>query len=372
MRLYEEAATADRSTRQPPSSTPATLVALALAVLVHLTSVAFAIAGVIVAVGNAGNIPLMGLGAGLLLVAYASRPRLGRPPLGLIEGREYPTVGLMCDRVASALGSPPIDGVAVSADFGAAYHTVGWRRRRYVELGAPFLAVLSSRERIATVAHEISHGVNGDPLRGLLMHSAVETLAGWAIAIRPLSLGRLGDRMPLGIVISLVAIPFELALLALSEAILLAAKGMLMLVLRQSQRAEYHADRLAATVAGSLEMQGALEKTYLKGAIDLAVQRHALRSPAEPIARELVRAAAEFSNADFERCRTESRAALWQVDVTHPPTALRVELLGAGPLLLPHEVLSGEEAATLDQEVERLVRSRQDLLIEAKIEAASG
>ncbi|MFN3629436.1 MAG: M48 family metalloprotease [Casimicrobiaceae bacterium] len=40
----------------------------------------------------------------------------------------------------------------------------------------PLMAILSPEERIAVMAHELSHGANGDPLRGTFLSGAVNTL----------------------------------------------------------------------------------------------------------------------------------------------------------------------------------------------------
>ena len=82
------------------------------------------------------------------------------------------------------------------------------------------------------------------------MFGAVNTVSLWAMTVRPMSIGNAGNGLAFGPFVSLIAIPFELALLAASELLFLFVKGVLLLVLRQSQRAEYLADRLAATVCG--------------------------------------------------------------------------------------------------------------------------
>ncbi|EFK94930.1 peptidase, partial [sediment metagenome] len=154
--------------------------------------------------------------------------------------------------------------------------------KAYVELGAPLMAILQPSERLAVLAHELSHGANGDPLRSMYLQGAVNTLASWGTSARPPGIGTLGDGMPFGPIISLLGIPIDLLMLAVSEALFAAARGLLLLVMRQSQRAEYKADLLAASVAGSKEMMTALEKTYLGDSVLESVRRHALLTPYEP------------------------------------------------------------------------------------------
>jgi Zn-dependent protease with chaperone function len=339
-----------------------------LAASVYAASIAIGIVGVTLLVKASGNLFVIGLGLVLILLCVVSRPRMVKPPEYLISRADYPILYELSDRIGDALGARPVDGIAISADFGANYRAVGWRRKCYIELGAPLLAILSPGERVAVIAHELSHGVNGDPLRGQFLFGAVNALSSWAVAIRPASIGHMGNRTPLGPLLSIVGIPLELLMLALSELLLLIAKSLLLLVFRQSQRAEYFADLLAATVAGSTEMQRALEKTYLFDVVDSAIRTHALTMPDEPIIGKLSAAVLALSVAESERYRVQSRESIWQVDSTHPPTAMRIDMLSANFLHPPSEQIPTDDLAKLDAEVNRLVASMQRELMNRKIE----
>jgi heat shock protein HtpX len=234
------------------------------------------------------------------------------------------------------------------------------------------MAVLTPPERVAVIAHELSHGANGDPLRGQFLFGAVETVSTWATALRPTAIGRMGDGLPVGPLVSLLGIPLELLMLLGSELLFLAARAFLLLVLRESQRAEYLADLLAATVAGSSEMQSALEKTYLFDVVDTAIRRHALTTPKQPIGRGLLDAVEALPSSVLEKHREDSRAQHWQVDSTHPPTALRVAMLAALPPHRPSGLLSAQELAALDAEVSRLVAKTQRELINRQLETIHG
>ena len=65
-----------------------------------------------------------------------------------------------------------------------------------MEFGSPLMAVLSADELTAIIAHEISHGANGDPLRVQFLGQAIDTLGAWGQAARPLSIGNLGRAPP--------------------------------------------------------------------------------------------------------------------------------------------------------------------------------
>ncbi len=346
-----------------------------LAAGVYLLSAACGLAGLLLLLGpwNGPLKPLAGLI--LLLLSYAARPRLAEPPDYPLDREQVPVLHALADRIAAALGTPPVAGLAVSADFNASYRTVGWRQRSHVELGAPLLAVLTPEERVALMAHELAHGANGDPLRGQFLQGAVDTLATWASATRPLAIGRLGEGMAFGPLVSLLGLPFEFLMLALSELFLLAAKALLLLVLRQSQRAEYLADRLAARVAGTAAMTGMLEKLYAADAVDAAIRHHALTQPEAPLWPQLVGLVDRLPAAELEGYRQISRSELWQVDSTHPPTAFRVALLAAQALrpsapLSP--LLSDEELAAFEAETAWLLDFKQRELVNRQLEAVYG
>jgi heat shock protein HtpX len=211
--------------------------------------------------------------------------------------------------------------------------------------------------------------VNGDPLRGQFLGHAVDTLAAWATAARPLAIGQLGNGTAGGPIVSLVGLPFELAMLAVSELLFAAARGMLWLVMRESQRAEYLADLLAASVAGTAAMQGVLEKTYLHEVVDAAVRVHALTTPHDAIEPAVRNAAAAVSEAELDSHRAASRSESWRTDASHPPTAMRVDQLLRKAESAPTVTLLPAEMEALAEEVSRLLQMSQTTLVGRQLEA---
>lgn len=331
------------------------LAAFALATLVHAASLLLAWTGFDLLVLQPWHNGWVVLGAAmLLLLAWLALPARAQPPDAIVARSEAPTLYLAADRIAAAMGAAAPTGIAISAELNASYRVCGWRSDRYVELGLPLLAVLDGPERMALLAHELSHGANGDPLRGRYLFGAYATLEQWGQSLRPVHIG--GSE---GGLVGVLAVPFELVQLALSEFMRLLAFGVVLLVMRESQRAEYLADRLAAAVSGARAMRTALEKLGARDAIELAVSRHALNGREDsllPVLRETV---AALPDSERERLRRLSRMRLSRVDATHPPTALRVELLARSASVEPPPVLSESEFAALDAELVRLMPAIQ-------------
>ncbi len=347
-------------------------IASILAALIHSAGLLLAVAGVAVLASAGWNLFQVVFGLILLMLAWIARPRLAPIPDYVLDQNEYPVLHSITRRLAATLNAPPVADIEASADFGASYRSAGWRQERYISLGAPLMAILTREERLAVIAHELSHGANGDPMRGLFLFGAVDTLSNWAEGMRPTSVGHSADSMPLGPIVSILAIPFDLALLALSEMLFAAARGMVLLVLRDSQRAEYLADLLAASAVGTQAMIDGLEKTYLEAEVQAASRRHALTRPDEPLQTELVGEVASVNDAAMQAHRDRSKAELWQVDSTHPPTALRVAMLRTLPAQFSALAISDEEGRMLDEEVSRLIQWRQREVVNRNLAAIYG
>jgi Zn-dependent protease with chaperone function len=327
------------------------------------------IVGVGLLLGPWSNLMVVFGGATLVLMCWIARPRTSEPPHYLISRAQSPVLYALSDRMAAKMGAPVLRGIGVSAEFNANYRSASWRGHRYMELGSLLFAVLTPQERVAIIAHELSHGANGDPLRGQFLFGAVDTLSEWAVSLRPVSIGNAGAGMSAGPFISLAAIPLEYALLGLSKAMFLIIEGVLLLVMRDAQRAEYRADQLAATVAGTAAMQSALEKLYLSDTVRAALRTHSLTSPEAPFGPRLQQAVAALDAQQLEAYRAESRASNWQVDATHPPTVMRIEMLSQGPPHPPMALLSDAEAEALAVEFERMIASTQNEVMNRQREA---
>jgi len=118
-------------------------------------------------------------------------------------------------------------------EFNASFGRVGWKQREVLTLGLPLWAILEDAERVALIAHELAHGVNGDPVRGFYVGSAVAALARWHVLLHP---DRIWDEEK-GVA-GLPAIPFNLAMAMLANLARLAASVLAHLLWRDSHEFE--------------------------------------------------------------------------------------------------------------------------------------
>ncbi|MBN6051584.1 M48 family metallopeptidase, partial [Nonomuraea sp. RK-328] len=232
--------------------------AMLLATLIHLVTVG-CVAGAVAVVVAVPNI--VGVLAAVLLLgtAWLMRPRLGRLPADrhLLDRDRAPRLFGLLDRIGAEVGAPPVDVVFVSADYNAAYARVGLRGRRTLDLGAPLWAVLDPQERVALLAHGLSHSSNGDVREGRLTGTAIRAL--WEVHEVVRAVARGGRDSAEATAQSFVAM-LSLALAALMwlAGLVLRLLGFLLLAvsMRASRQGEYVADERAARVASSEAMAG--------------------------------------------------------------------------------------------------------------------
>jgi Zn-dependent protease with chaperone function len=357
----------DLQTRSHLKWTPGLMLAFVLAGVVWSVNIFLAVGGVAM-LWFASDSWLFGLlGLSLLALAWLAKPQRNRAPDRLLDRQDFPMLHQACDRIAGAIQSPPLAGIGVSIEFNANYRSVGWRSRRYIEIGAALLGTMDTDEVIAVLAHELSHGANRDPMRGQLLYGAVHTLVGWSHMIRPLAIGQTMPGVPFAPIAAIIAIPLELLQLAISELLLLCAKALFLLVARQSQRAEYLADLIASHACGLTPLVSLLEKLCLYEHVEAIIHQHALTSPDAPLLPHIKQAVRELPAADRQAAMATAQANETQVDASHPPTVLRMDVLRRLGESQARVQWSQHEAESLQREIEKLFNLMQRDLIDREL-----
>jgi Zn-dependent protease with chaperone function len=312
---------------------------LAVSMLILLAGILLIVSGRSLIVQVAGVV--------VVVVAFVGRPRFLKAPERRLSREEAPELYGLVDEIAAALGAPRPAAIGVLAQWNAMTYRYGIRQRHALAIGLPLWAALDERARVSLLGHELAHGVNGDTTRGIVVGSALQTLAYWAVMFEPDDLTG-GDRGLLG----LAMIPFNVLLYGLAWVIQLVALGLVALTLRDSQRAELYADRLAASIAGTDAEIGSLEGLYGAGAFERAVSAIAIgrRRPMELYA-EIARQIAQTPPSEIERLRRRERAGGTQLIATHPPIYLRLDVLRAIPPQPPRIILTPDRSARIETEL---------------------
>lgn len=343
-----------------PRLTLSKIAASAISMGVMLVAVVTFGAGVLLLL-TGGFFPML-IGVALIGVAFLGRPRFGRVPSDAFSPDELPHLQDLMARIAHAAGTRPPDVCRIDSDFNASVTEVGFRRTRVLTIGIPLFAMLTPQERVAILAHELGHFSNGDPRRGFLVHTALSTLFEWHDALVPRSLADVeAERMP-----GIVMLPVNLIMAALSTVPFGIAKLLVLLVRRDSQRAEYLADATASRIAGSTAAMSAFDKLHLGrvavGVLSSSTDEHWRN---RSLWDELQAKVTEFPERELERSRRLDRETAARLDDTHPPTTFRRDVIESRGAIEPLLIVSPTEARAVESELISHVPRIQEHILDA-------
>ncbi|BAJ28224.1 MULTISPECIES: M48 family metallopeptidase [Kitasatospora] len=339
--------------------------AFLLAGLVHLVSLVVLLTGAALLAGwPVASWPLRALGVVALVVAVLLRPRLGRPKrTGRLSRQDAPALYGLVDRVAAELGAPKVDSIVVDGDFNASFGVLGLRRHRQLVIGLPLWTVLERQQRVALLGHELGHCVNGDSRRGLWTGAAVGALAEWRYLTRP---GR-DNEVHGNFVVAIASFVANLVLGLLHLGVRALTGLMYRLHMRSGQAAEYRADGMAARLTSAADARGMLVALFNEATLEtVLVRQRALparrgggragraAAAAEPgLWESLAEAARSVPATEVERRIRVSEREVSSVDVSHPPTYLRLRMLATAPPPADRHplVLDAGQAAAIEAEL---------------------
>ncbi|HWW10704.1 MAG TPA: M48 family metallopeptidase [Candidatus Acidoferrales bacterium] len=347
-----------------PHMDPARILSVALAVLIQLPTIAIAVLGLYVLVSSFPHASGFVIGLPLLFVAALLIPHFGKLDKRDVKlsRREAPVLYGVVDRIAISVGAKPVDLIALDPRFNASHAMIGLRRRRVLWLGLALWNVLDGRERVALLGHELGHQVNGDLSRGVLVGTALRTLASWYQLLWPGRQRRSRSRT-FGFVdlAEMSARGFFWLFRVVVGALYRLERQLLY---RSGQRAEYLADALSARLAGRESAIGVLDALYLADTGTKALVYAARRS--EPDVWEAERRfLRDLPEQERERLRRAQARQGHAVDSSHPPTNLRIQFLRALPLTGDPVVVSEAEWEAIAAEMkpgydrfDRMLRER--------------
>ena len=310
------------------------IIAYIVATFIHLITILFLAGGLwLVILGTDFFLRAMDIvfGLFLLLIAYHLRPRFLKIKMPYAERGSFAALYNLSDQISAALNTKPVDGIIVTKDYNAAFSRIGLKREKVLFIGYPIWSVLTNKERIALIGHEIAHDTNGDSTKGLYIGSAIHSLFRWYQIIYP---DHIFDSTSL---IGLLLIPVHIARWGLAKLIYYFAYALTLLLWRDAQKAEYWADYESTVVSGTPAMLGVLQKFHFSDTFQLTVRNVALNwhNEQKDLFVELKKRIDEVPEKEMERRRRIDLKNLSRLEVTHPPTAYRVEFLEANPVITP-------------------------------------
>lgn len=313
----------------PERAVPATgerVAAFLVACAVHLLTAALIVGGVLLAWSTWFDVGWAIVAVFLITAGLAVLPRLERPPGGQrLRLEEVPLLHDLADDVAGALNAPAVQAIVLNGDFNIGYAASGLTQRRVLVVGLPFWSVLDGAERIAVLAHEFGHAVSGDPSTSVVIGGALQTLRRWEAMLRP-DRSRYQQAWARGFLAVVDPLLWVVALVPRA-----AHAALTRLVLRDQQRCEYLSDVFAVEVAGRGATGRALEKTLLEPVVGDELYRLAQQVAMRDVWAVLRRRADTVMASDRKRLLDDAAAQQVTRDATHPPTALRLELVRSLP-----------------------------------------
>ncbi|MFF2851376.1 M48 family metallopeptidase [Streptomyces sp. NPDC058001] len=348
-----------------PRRDTAGVVAYGIALAVHLVTVVLTVAGVLLVVLGWSTVIQPIIGAVLLIVAFALRPRFGRLPddTPVLSRAEAPRLFALIDEIAAVAGTRGVDAVAVGPEFNASVTTYGIRQRRVLRVGLGLWEVMSWEQRVAVLGHEVGHYAHGDIRHQQVIGGALRSLALWLHMLSPIASPTLIER-------------FANALMFLPRC---AVRGLLLLLdhltLRASQRAEYLADRTAARAGSAAAATEVMDVLLLGSAVGTELRRASVSAQtrrgtggrtevADGLWERLAAHTASVPEHEFERLRRVGALRGHSVDATHPPTHLRRRCLTEGEQCAglvriedaTADAVAGELAAARARSAQQVVR----------------
>ncbi|MFE5332036.1 M48 family metallopeptidase [Embleya sp. NPDC056575] len=297
----------------------------AVAVPVHATTLVLLVLGVLLPIVAWGTVFGPVLGGLFLAMAWVLRPRLGALPKNapVLERASAPALFALIDEIATVAGTTGVDAVVIDGRFNAGVTTYGLRQRRMLHLGLGLWEVLTPRQRVAVLGHELGHYAHGDTRRGVVVGSTLRSLRVWYYLLAPSRRPGPGSV----VVNSLMFLPRwgVYGVLALLDHLSVGA----------AQRAEYLADRTAARAGSSAAAVELMDRLLIGASVDAELRRQAVVANTR-VGRPVSRAELEaglwanlaahvrgIPEREYERLRRVSALRGHRVDATHPPTHLR-------------------------------------------------
>ncbi|WP_253831135.1 M48 family metalloprotease [Actinokineospora globicatena] len=284
---------------------------------------------------------LYGFAALMVLLTLTTGPRFGLLDFGhnVVERESAPDLYALVDRIADELGARRVWRIEVSEDFNAGYRMVWYRRRPVITLGYPLWNLLAPQERVALLAHELAHGVNGDSARSALIGPSLDGLTNGFEALEvPVTV----DSSEFVELLAVICAPVGYLL---TFPLRWLAAGQERLLRESSRRAEFYADHLATGVAGRPATVSMLAKLTLETEATRELVAAMRRGDADVWAaqRTCLAGIEDLSDIDIQ----DEHA----VDSTHPSTERRIDVLYDREYGEPRLESSAREALAVDAEL---------------------
>lgn len=300
-----------------------------MAAIIHMISIVFLLAGLVIIITAGKGYFLYLIGAFLLGMAWISTPKIPKLRGKIAKRDELNGLYNLADEIAQAMGTKNVDGIVIDENFNAAFSRVGVRGKHIMYIGLPLFDILNDEERIALISHELAHGLNGDCTRNIFIMTAWNTLYSWYETMAPgySATRRVRSRNSVFTTVSLLTAVSNGIMYIISKFLWWVAWLMLQLIWPSQQEAEYLADRIGASVSGTDAYISMLEKVHYYDAYLMAVQQTALSGGKTSLFSTLKDNIEKMPERELERLKRVGELENSRLDTTHPPTIFRMRYI---------------------------------------------
>ncbi|TXK83965.1 M48 family metallopeptidase [Paenibacillus sp. N3.4] len=325
------------------------LLTLVASSFIHLASLCIFVSGFYLIKSDFPNVLFIILGISLMVLAWITRlkpNKLRHPPL---SREHYPNLYKFTDEISSTLNADKVYGIIIDEKFNASFSQIGWKQKKILRLGLPLLSVLNKQELVALISHEIAHGINGDLNKGLWVGSAIHTLSSWYQITKPDKI--FDTRYRAGALFMIFA---NILLLLVSKILYFLLYLLCHLNWRDSQRAEYLADQIAAKTAGKEAILSLLNKLHFQDSYEFTILKVINTKREGHFFEDFVEQVLMTPEKELERIKRLELLDNSRLDATHPPTGNRITYINSLDLDKANFIIKNETYQLIMNEISEL------------------
>lgn len=321
------------------------IAAVVIATLVTISAPLFLVSGAYLIVAAWPNLIVMLSGLVLIALGLILRPKRRKDNRRWTTRKEMPTFFAICDRIARAVGVPPIDRVAITNGMTIGVKRSVLRRRTDLTVGLPILALLGDQERVAL----LSSGITADAVMGSVWVGHIP-YAFRSLEELHFSLQHNVDG-PAPRNVGAIHLFFARALSQMMvEVVWVVRRSLMAFVWYDQQRTEYVIDGRTAEIAGVEPTLVTIDRAHRGSMVELAAQRAAL-TKGVVLFDELRRQIRGIPALELQRLRRANQVSGSRTNTMQPPTHFRMVALHARTAAEPVVRITPDESAALEREL---------------------
>lgn len=318
---------------------PMRFLAYTISIIIILINFSLLLVGLYLLFGWHNNVEIL-IGLMLLGLFWLSKPTIDKLPKDdFAEKKQFEELYKLVNLVCKKLNTSEVEGIIINEEFNAGITEFGISRKKVLWIGLPFWTILNNEEKVALLAHEISHCTNNDPNRSIITSKGIYILIDTANAIYPEHLIPRVYSIDNGLtellleISKFLVVPINLLLRTFAHILWKGAELLFSIVWLDSQRAEYLADLSGTKISGKNSAIDLMHKLSNSRILDFEIQKLSVKTKKEIDKLDLFEILKNkvdiLPEHEKERLKRLQEFEEHRLDSTHPPTHFRKLMLEA-------------------------------------------